>query len=247
MKLRFVSVLLVCGLSAILDAPQSAVGAAPAALQTLASRAPEPQLLVKTGSGCGWDYPCPPEPEYRRPAYRSGQVTIHNNYGSVNVYPRVSRRPRPYPPAEPAYCSDDPCRYGCGGYPCTDKCGTFCWIRRLRQGYCGHGCQSYREQARVEAEEKAAWKEREEWRRHQDDWMYEKRMECAPPNCVPDYDAPPPPPPPPSAYYYERAPVRDYARPPRSREYAAPFPRREPSKPDLTPRERFDGPKYPAK
>ncbi len=247
MKLRFVSVLLICGLSAILDAPQSAAGAAPAGLQTLASRAPEPQLLVKTGSGCGWDYPCPPEPEYRRPPHRSGQVTIHNNYGPVNVYPGMSRRPHPYPPTEPAYCGDDPCRYGCGGYPCTEKCGTLCWIRRLRQGYCGHGCQSYREQARVEAEERAAWKEQEEWRRHRDDWMDEKRVECAPPNCVPDYDAPPPPPPPPSAYYYDRPPARDYAPPPRSRVYAAPPPRREPPKPDLTPRERFDGPKYPAR
>ena len=102
MKLRFVSVLLVCGLSAILDAPQSAAGAAPAGLQTLASRAPEPQLLVKTGSGCGWDYPCPPEPEYRRPPHRPGPVTIHNNYGSVNIYSGMSRRPyRPAPRSVP--------------------------------------------------------------------------------------------------------------------------------------------------
>ena len=93
MKLRFVSVLLMCGLSAILDAPQSSAGAAPVGLQTFASQAPGGHLLLKTGSGCGWDYPCPPEQEFRRPPYRSGQVSIHNNYGPVNIYPGMSRRP----------------------------------------------------------------------------------------------------------------------------------------------------------
>ena len=197
-----------------------------------------PAIAPSAGSGCGWDYPCPPEPEYRRPPSRRGQVTIHNNYGPVNIYSGMSRRPEPYPPAEPPYCSDDPCRYGCGSYPCIETCGALCWIRRLRQGYCGHGCQAYREQARIEAEERAAWKEEDEWRRHENDVMYERRVECAPPNCVPDYNAPPPPPAPPPVYYYDRTPVRDYAAPPA---------RRESSKPDLTPRERFNGPKYPPK
>jgi hypothetical protein len=238
MKLRIVSILLVCGISAILDPRPAAAGAVPAGPQAFAERAAGQPLLQRT-SGCGWDYPCPPEPEFGRPAFRSDRVTIRNNYGPVNVYPGFSRRSYLPPPEEPAYCLDDPCRYGCGGYPCTEKCGTLCWIRRLRKGYCGHGCESYLEQAHTEAEERAAWKEEQAWKKmHKDDWMYEKRLECAPPACVPDYGAPPPPPPP---YYYDRPPARASRRPSR------PPRRNPPAKPDLTPRKRFQGPQYPAK
>ncbi len=236
MKRRFVYMLLVCGVSAVPGTQPAAAGGVQAGLQGFAEHVPSHSLLQRTG-GCGWDYPCPPEPEFARPARRPGQVTIHNNYGPVNIYSGVSRRPEAFPPQElPPYCQDEPCRYGCGGYPCTEKCGTLCWIRRLRQGYCGHGCEAYREQARIEAEEKAEWKEEEAWKKHKQEWMYEKRAECAPPDCAPDYDAPPPQPPPP--YYYSRPPVRDYPPPP---------PRREPPMPDPMPRERFEGPKYPAK
>ncbi len=236
MKLRLISILLVCSLSAITGMEPAVAGTAPAGLQTFAERAAGQPLLQRTG-GCGWDYPCPPEPGFGRPRYRSGHVSIRNNYGPVNIYSGVSRRPYSPPPEEPVFCRDDPCRYGCGGYPCTEKCGTLCWIRRLRKGYCGHGCVSYRDQARIEAEEKAAWKEEEAWKKHKDDWMYEKRVECAPPDCAPDYNSPPPAAPP---YYYDRPPVRDY--PP-----LPPPPRRGRPNPDLTPREHFQGPKYPAK
>lgn len=34
---------------------------------------------------------------------------------------------------------------GCSGHWCTDRCGAFCWINRIRNGYCGHGCEAYRE------------------------------------------------------------------------------------------------------
>lgn len=235
MKRRLIPVLLLL----VAISSHCAAGAAPS-LKAFASDAPGRPLLLRTGSGCGWDYPCPPEPGYGRFPYRSGQVTIHNNYGPVNVYSGASRHPGGPIPADPGFCQDDGCRYGCGGYPCTEQCGPLCWMRRFRQGYCGHGCQSYLEQARIEAEEKAAWKEEEEWRRHKHEWMYRKRAECAPPNCVPDYDAPHyDAPPPPAAYYYDRPPERGYAPPPP--------PRREPPRPDLTPRERFEGPKYPAR
>ena len=220
MKLRFVTVLLLCLPFAIFGSQPSAAG------------------------GCGWDYPCAPEPSFGRPGYRSGQVTIHN-YGNVNIY--TSRRPGPPPfPVDPGFnpgaCQDDACRYGCGGYPCTSKCGPLCWMRRLRQGYCGHGCQSYIEHARIEAEERAEWKEEHEgWERPRppsDEWMYEKRTECAPPYCPPDYDAPHSPPP--ETYYYRRAPERYYDAPPFP-------PREEPSQLDLTPRGRLQSPAYPPK
>ncbi len=237
MKLRFVPVLLLCPLLASLNALPSAAGAAPR-LEAFVPPSTSQPLLLRTGSGCGWDYPCPPEPTFGRQGYRPGQVTIHNNYGPVNVYSGISRHPGRPVSIDPGFCQDDGCRYGCGGYPCTEECGPLCWMRRFRQGYCGHGCQSYLEQSRTEAEEKAAWQEEEAWKRHKEEWMYEKRADCAPPNCVPDYDAPPPPPP--AAYYYGRPPERDYA-PPQQQ------PRRDQPRPDLTPRERFEGPKYPAR
>jgi hypothetical protein len=222
MKLRFVPFLLLC-LSFVAFASQPSFA-----------------------GGCGWDYPCPPEPSFGRPDVRASQVTIHNNYGNVNIY--TSRRRASQAPAFPDYdagpCRDETClRTGCGGYPCTDRCGPLCWMRRARQGYCGHGCQSYLGHARIEAEERAEWKEE-----HgipagtppsKDEWMYEKHTECAPPYCPqPEFDAPPPPPEPPAYYYNRRTPERDYDAPP---------PARESFKPDLTPRGRFEGPRYPAK
>jgi hypothetical protein len=217
MKLRFVPVLILCLPFAVFGSQPSAAG------------------------GCGWDYPCPPEPGYGRPHYRSGPVTIHNNYGNVNIY--TSRRHGSPPPEDPGVtpgaCQGDGCRYGCGGYPCTDRCGSSCWIRRLRQGYCGHGCQSYVEHSQIEAEERAEWREDYGVRRPpppSDEWMYEKRTECAPPYCPADYDSPPPPAPS-ASYYYHRAPDRDYGIPPRA----------EPVGPDLTPLGRFEGPRYPPK
>ena len=222
-------------LATILTAHLSVAEAAAPGLQSFANHAPQHPLLRRTGGGCGWDYPCPPDPEFARPANRPGQVTIHNNYGPVNIYSGGSRHPERPVSVDPGFCREDPCRYGCGGYPCTEKCGPLCWMRRFSQGYCGHGCRSYLDQARGEAEERAAWKEEEAWQQHKREWMYEKRTECAPPNCAPDYDPPAPPPPPPP-YYYDRPPEREYLPPP---------PRREPARPDLTPREHFEGPQYP--
>ena len=33
----------------------------------------------------------------------------------------------------------------CDGRPCDEKCGLQCWYGRIRDGYCGHGCNWYRE------------------------------------------------------------------------------------------------------
>jgi hypothetical protein len=223
MKLRFVPVLILC-------LPFLAIGSPPG-----------------MAGGCGWDYPCSPDPQFGRPHYRSGHVTIQNNYGSVNIYSSRRAAPPPFEDrGEPEACQDEAClRYGCGGYPCTDKCGPGCWLRRLRQGYCGHGCQSYVENAQIEAGEREEWREEAGIRPPpppRDEWMYEKRSECAPPYCPPDYEAAPPPPPvayppPPVAYYERRAPERGYDGPPRRRP--------EPYQTDLTPRGRFEGPAYP--
>ena len=75
----------------------------------------------------------------------AGNVQI---YGPVNVYtdakPEIWRVPEG---AEP-WTGDQGNQWrgwGCGGYPCDERCGAFCWYRRVRNGYCGHGCDAYRE------------------------------------------------------------------------------------------------------
>lgn len=129
--------------------------------------------LVKIGYGCGWDYPCPPRPDFGRAV--NSQVNIDRVYGDVNVYsdgyrdvyrpyypaPCTSYRCRepveidvvPYEPPPyypPAYRVEEiePPYPSCSGYPCSEKCGPHCWFRRFKNGYCGHGCEYYREKVR---------------------------------------------------------------------------------------------------
>lgn len=128
-----------------------------------ANSAPERGALLAGYDDCGWDYPCPPPRPVprRRPAYRrSDQVYIQNNYGTVNVY---GRRGHASEPAEaPVPCCDDRERRDartweegareerdCGPNPC-ERCGPICWYRRFKRGYCGHGCEVYRERVRFE-------------------------------------------------------------------------------------------------
>jgi hypothetical protein len=130
-----------------------------------------PAIRIDYEYGCGWDYPCPPRPNFGRRSYRParrGSVVIHNNYGTVNIYmngqlrhrvPKYRARcswgwcdiPRYRRAAEPEACETDSCK----------KCGLGCWYRRMKRGYCGHGCDWYREAARIERAERA-----ESYRRH---------------------------------------------------------------------------------
>jgi hypothetical protein len=134
---------------------------------------PAQPLMKKAGQGCGWDYPCPPVPDYgRRIERREGGIYIHNNYGPVNVYVRGRRPPEEtVRPPQARACepgagsvSAGACgeRWNCGGYPCDEKCGPLCWMHRFKKGYCGHGCLAYLEQSRIAAEERA--RRREEMR-----------------------------------------------------------------------------------
>ena len=54
-------------LATILTAHLSVAEAAAPGLQSFANHAPQHPLLRRTGGGCGWDYPCPPDPEFARP------------------------------------------------------------------------------------------------------------------------------------------------------------------------------------
>jgi hypothetical protein len=235
MQSRFVPVLFFCFLSAIVCTPCGTASAVQPALQALASPGIQQPLLIRTDGGCGWDYPCPPDPGFGRPLYlRGGEVVIHNNYGPVNVYPGDGAR-EGGDRAESRECYVSPC----------EGCGPLCWLRRFRHGYCGHGCLAYQEQAETEAEarEEDAERERE---RHAEAPLCEERFECRgecpEPRCRRGFALPPLPPP---AYYYRRpqrayAPPRREERPPRVE-----TPYNESGQGEPVPRERFEGPRYP--
>jgi hypothetical protein len=118
----------------------------------------EPGLVQKVGSGCGWDYPCPPRAYNGRPAiihksFQRARTQFNiENYGDVhiNYYDkhRVHGHARDYP--------DYPYRHQrgrhCYARDCGDSCGPHCWYRRFKSGYCGHGCDYYREKVHFEPE-----------------------------------------------------------------------------------------------
>ncbi len=203
--------------------------------QTLSMRAPNQSYLQR--AGCGWDYPCAPQPDFGRPPnfYRRlyggpGQPTIHNNYGTVNIQvDGKAKFPAPPPPcceAHEVYAWGRPC----GPAPCEEErpkedCGLGCWLRRIREGYCGHGCWAYREQARVEAEVRD---EKEERRAEEEAWREVRESGYRP--FERRYDAPPP--------RFDRHAGPEYPPPPRDA---------HPKIDERTPLRRFEGPKYPAK
>jgi hypothetical protein len=223
-------------------------------------QAPAPYSLK---IGCGWDYPCPPEPGYGR-NLRSWprrqpqeQVYIHNNYGTVTIQvdgqqrkgvngdplpapcceppPRAADWPPPCPPAGCNVAIQPDYWPSCGTPPCIEErpkedCGVKCWWKRIRSGYCGHGCWAYREQARLEAEEKQEQEELKREKKAEREAEREARRESwehGPP--YPGYYYRPPEPP-----SYERSWDRETG------------PRYETPKIDeRTPISRFQGPKYP--
>jgi hypothetical protein len=242
MKRRFFFALLFSALSLMLSGLGSSLlaGALPAArLSSGAWINPDVKRVA-----CGWDYPCPSEPDYgRRPAYdgrriyrQPGRVYIHNNYGTVNIEVDGHRRFEPAAAPPRPCCEGEASRGGerwlapCGPAPCAEDrpkedCGVRCWWHRFRTGYCGHGCWAYREQARIEAEEREYRAERRAEKELA--WREEKReREDYPPYFDRGYY----PPPPPRHLEREDAPPR-YERPKID---------------ERTPLGRFEGPRYPA-
>lgn len=227
MKYRSLVFKLLCALCALSLPTFSAAQAASPAARLAVPSATRP-LLLRAGHGCGWDYACPPEPDYGRRSSRRGDVYIHNNYGPVTVYRGDPRYRQSYPGRRGWDCPGGNCS-GTGG-----ECGAFCWMGRIRNGYCGHGCWAYKEWQRIEAEEEArrAEEDREEEERERSDERYRAferaQSSCATSSCGRDYyDAPPPP------SSYDREP---------------PEPRYSRGRSGPPPRRRFDGPPYyPAK
>ena len=62
MKHRTSSVLLMCALCIMAITGSGIARAAPPAAQAVAIPAAKRPLLLRTGQGCGWDYPCAPRP-----------------------------------------------------------------------------------------------------------------------------------------------------------------------------------------
>lgn len=137
-------------------APASLV-AAPVSKAASSLPSTELSTLTKIQSGCGWDYACPPRPWYGRRSHHTSQVYIENNYGTVNVYQAGRAHRRPHQSSWRWRESGDWRAYDdwrddrrCDGDVCGEACGLVCWYRRIRDGYCGHGCDAYREQAQYE-------------------------------------------------------------------------------------------------
>lgn len=135
MKTRLFLGLLLAALAIEMSATTSNAGP----VSTAFSPALGTSALVKVQYGCGWRYTC-------SGGYGTPQVNI---YGPVNVYTNGGGY-------ESAWTYNDSWRggggdwnwrggVGCGGYPCDQNCGVMCWYKRVRAGYCGHGCDVYRE------------------------------------------------------------------------------------------------------
>jgi hypothetical protein len=101
--------------------------------------------LTKVQTACGWTYSCA---NLGNSGNGPQQVQI---YGPVNVYTGADLKPEIWRVPERAWPwtgdrGNQQWRgWGCGGYPCDERCGAFCWFNRVRNGYCGHGCNVYRE------------------------------------------------------------------------------------------------------
>jgi len=224
MTKRFLVLLIVPLVHAFWGLDASTSRAAPIAAQSFTIGQAQTPPVLAGYDGCGWDYPCPPSPDYRhRFRHRNGQTYIRSNYGTVNVYVNGGRRETGPNTAGWDCCEAGPQVPGgeaeggydrnCGGYPCREECGAFCWMHRFRQGYCGHGCEAYRKRVHFERAERVVKYPRPIYYRE------------APPPPEPSYGAPEP-----------YLPETRY----RSDEHYPPI-RREPTR-----RERFEGPKYPA-
>ncbi len=113
-------------------------------------------LIHKIGSGCGWDYACPPRPNYGRSVTRNEnyqrartQFNIQN-YGNVHINYYDGHRPvhKHVKKRRPKYSYRHHYRH-CDHYGCR-RCGPNCWYRKFKSGYCGHGCEFYKEKVEFE-------------------------------------------------------------------------------------------------
>ena len=102
--------------------------------------------VTKVQTACGWTYACT---NLGNGANAPQNVQI---YGPVTVYAGDEAKPDVWKVPEGAWPwnGQQPDQsgwhgWGCGGHPCDEKCGAFCWFQRIRNGYCGHGCDAYRE------------------------------------------------------------------------------------------------------
>ncbi len=147
MKKRLFLALAFCAVALGVGAAATSLFAAPLSKAAFSLSFAGSSSVTKAQYGCGWDYACPPRPWFGRRPHATPQVYIENNYGTVNIYPgsrRYYHRPR-----ERDYQEWRSYRR-CDGDSCGQSCGILCWYRRVRRGYCGHGCEAYREQARDE-------------------------------------------------------------------------------------------------
>lgn len=113
------------------------------ALALLSSNATAP---VKVQYACGWTYSC-----NNIGSGGTGSVQI---YGPANVYTNTDvdvKQVETWRVPEGAWAWNGQGDYrnwrgwGCSGHACDERCGAFCWFNRVRNGYCGHGCNVYRE------------------------------------------------------------------------------------------------------
>jgi len=112
-------------------------------LGLLSSNATAP---VKVQYACGWTYSC-----NNIGSGGAGSVQI---YGPANVYTNTDvdvKQVETWRVPDGAWAWNGQGDYqnwrgwGCSGHACDERCGAFCWFNRIRNGYCGHGCDAYRE------------------------------------------------------------------------------------------------------
>ena len=119
--------------------------AAPFSGAALRSRLPRTSALIKVQTACGWTYSCT---NLGSGGNGPQQVQI---YGPVNIYTGADVKPEIWRVPEGAWPwtgdqgNQEWRGWGCGGHPCDERCGAVCWFNRIRNGYCGHGCNVYRE------------------------------------------------------------------------------------------------------
>ena len=134
-------------LSAVAVIAMSARGshAAPISGAAFSLSSPRTSALIKVQTACGWTYSCT---NLGNGGNGPQQVQI---YGPVNIYtgadvkPEIWRVPEGAWPWSGAQENQQWRGTGCGGHPCDERCGAACWFNRIRNGYCGHGCDVYRE------------------------------------------------------------------------------------------------------
>ena len=144
MKKRFLFMLLT---AAIVIATSAGNGgfAAPLPNAALSHSFSKTSAVTKVQYACGWTYSCT---NLGNGGNGPQNVQI---YGPVNVYTGADVKPEVWRVPEGAWPwtgdqGSQPWRgWGCGGHPCDERCGAFCWFNRVRNGYCGHGCNAYRQ------------------------------------------------------------------------------------------------------